>query len=207
MHETLLISGTILGALISCVTLIKFLFYTKSETDEKLKLLQEDLHIDLKDLKDNFDEDKSDIYNKIHDNHENVKTNVTETKEKIYQNLIEAERQGSILRQDIHDKLAQNKQTFEDYNKDVLQAISQIKQEDKELANHFIQLTNTLKDELKNDYINRYNDLLRIINTKVNISDFDRLEHKFDKVTETLTELKTIVQYQLEEQNKKNKKN
>jgi hypothetical protein len=61
-----------------------------------------------------------------------------------------------------------------------------------------MQSINTVKDELKNDYINRYNELLQIINTKVNIADFDRLEQKFDKVCETITELKTIVQLQLE---------
>ena len=65
-------------------------------------------------------------------------------------------------------------------------------------------LTKTGKDELKNDYINRYNELFTMMNTKVNIQDFDRLENKFDKVSETIAEVKTIVQIQMEE--RKNKK-
>lgn len=74
------------------------------------------------------------------------------------------------------------------------------------ITQEFTNLLNAVKDELRTDNINRYNDLLKIINTKVSISDFDRLENKFDKVTETITELKTIVQIQLEENHKNLKK-
>ena len=80
--------------------------------------------------------------------------------------------------------------------------MSEIKQADKDNTIQFITLIDTVKDELKNDYTSRYNDLLVLINTKANISDFNRIEQKFDKVTETITELKTIVELQL---NKKEK--
>ena len=80
----------------------------------------------------------------------------------------------------------------------MLEIISQVKQEDKQISNEFMKLLSEVKDELKNDYINRYNDLIKMINTKVSTSDFDRLESKFDKVTETITELRTIIQMQKE---------
>lgn len=70
------------------------------------------------------------------------------------------------------------------------------------ITQEFTNLLNAVKDELRADSINRYNDLLKLINTKVSISDFDRLENKFDKVTETITELKTIVQIQMDENHK-----
>ena len=120
-----------------------------------------------------------------------------------FEKLLEAERQSNRDRQQLYDRLAQNKEAFDDYNKTMLSAIAEMKQDEKESNNNFLQLINALKDELKTDYTNRYNELLKIIGTKANLSDFDRLETKFDKVTETITELKTIVQIKLEEGNNK----
>ena len=100
--------------------------------------------------------------------------------------------------QDLYDRLTQNKEIFEDYNKNILAAMSEIKQDEKESDAKFIQLLNDVKDELRNDYTNRYNEIITLMGTKVNVQDFDRLETKFDKVTETIIELKTIFQRNLD---------
>ena len=76
--------------------------------------------------------------------------------------------------------------------------MSEIKQDEKESDAKFIQLLNDVKDELRNDYTNRYNEIITLMGTKVNVQDFDRLETKFDKVTETIIELKTIFQRNLD---------
>ena len=86
----------------------------------------------------------------------------------------------------------------------MIEALAGVKSEGQDISIKFTQLLNDIKDELKNDYINRYNELFTMMNTKVNIQDFDRLENKFDKVSETIAEVKTIVQIQMEE--RKNKK-
>ena len=86
----------------------------------------------------------------------------------------------------------------------MIEALAGVKSEGQDISIKFTQLLNDIKDELKNDYINRYNELFAMMNTKVNIQDFDRLENKFDKVSETIAEVKTIVQIQMEE--RKNKK-
>lgn len=192
MHEGLIIFGEILASIISVVTIAKFLFYTKSQVDTMIKNSEESTNSQLQLLA-----------TKIEANHTSLAKELVETKEQIFKSLLEAERANNKERKEIYDRLTQNKESFEDYNKSMLETISQIKQEDKDLSAQFMQLLNSVKDELKNDYINRYNELLQIMNTKVNATDFDRLEHKFDKVCETITELKTIVTIQQEEHKKK----
>ncbi len=192
MNEVIIILGTLLGCIISYFTINKFVFYTKAEVDSQIK-----------NLKDASDLSDTTINNKMEKLHSQTNKDLSETKEKIYEKLLEAERQANKDRQALYDKLSANKQIFEDYNKNMLSAIAEIKQGEKESNNDFLQMVNTVKDELKNDYINRYNDLLKVIGTKANAADFDRLENKFDKVTETITELKTIVEMTIEKTNNK----
>ena len=192
MNEVIIILGTLLGCIISYFTINKFVFYTKAEVDTQIKNLKE-----ASDLSDTT------INTKMEKLHSQTNRDLSETKEKIYEKLLEAERQANKDRQALYDKLSANKQIFEDYNKNMLSAIAEIKQGEKETNSDFLQMVNTVKDELKNDYINRYNDLLKVIGTKANAADFDRLENKFDKVTETITELKTIVEMTIEKTNNK----
>lgn len=192
MNEVMIILGTLLGCIISYFTINKFVFYTKAEVDTQIK-----------NLKDASDVSDTAINNKMEKLHSQTNRDLSETKEKIYEKLLEAERQANKDRQALYDKLSANKQIFEDYNKNMLSAIAEIKQGEKESNSDFLQMVNTVKDELKNDYINRYNDLLKVIGTKANAADFDRLENKFDKVTETITELKTIVEMTMEKTNNK----
>lgn len=181
MNEALVILGAILGCLISCVTVARFLFYTKAEVDSHLKTAKQD------------SDDRDDV----------IKKELAETKETIYEKLLDAERESIKSRQDLYEKLSQNKDAYEHYNKKILEMMADVRQEQNENNTSFTQVLASLKDELKNDYIARYNELLKMIGTKTNSSDFDRLENKFDKVTETITELKTIVTMQLEENNKR----
>ena len=191
MHELLITLSIALGCLISGMTIARFTFYTKDEVDKKLN--------DAKELSDKKDET---IQSKIEQQQSDLKEDLAETRENIFEKLLEAERNNNRIVNEIYDRLNQNKQIFDDYNKNMLEAISQMKSEEKEITTNMVQIVNAVKDELKNDYINRYNDLLKIIGTKANLEDFNRLEAKFDKITESITELKTIVQMQRENKNK-----
>ena len=187
MNEILACLATLLGVIISIVVIARLLFYTKAEINTKLE-----------DVNKHSDEKDEMLRDFIIKEFNTLNTQLEINKDKTYEKLLNAEREGNHARQELYDRMAQNKQVFEDYNKNMLEVIAQIRQEDRDLSNKYIQLLNEVKDELKNDYINRYNELLQIINTKVNVPDFDRLEHKFDKVSETITELKTIVQMQID---------
>lgn len=147
------------GAIIGAVTVASFLFYNKSQVDEKLSKIEKTIS-----------EDK-------------LLTQTTTTK----------------LKDDIYDKLNENKIALENGMKEFIRTLSDIKEYDQNMSLQLMTLVNGVKDELKNDYTSRYNDLLLLINTKANESDFTRLEQKFDKVTETITELKTIVQLKMDE--------
>lgn len=194
MHESWAYLGCVLGVIISLVTVAKFLFYTKSEIDKKFTILKEE-----SDKKDEA------LLEKVNTIHNQIKQELVETKEKIFEKIVEEERNTNKITQEIYDRLTQNKQIFDDYNKNMLEIISQIKQEDKQLSNDFIKLLSDVKDELRSDYTKRYDELIKLVGTKVSVSDFDRLENKFDHVTETITQLKTIIQLQMEE-SKNNKK-
>lgn len=187
MHEILVTLGIALGCLISGMTIAKFNFYTKDEVDKKLA--------EAKEASDKKDEV---LTLKLEKDHAEVKGEIAETKDMMFEKLLEAERNTNKVVNEIYDRLNQNKQIFDDYNKNMLEAISQMKSEEKEITTNMVQIVNAVKDELKTDYINRYNDLLKLIGTKANIEDFNRLEQKFDKITESITELKTIVQMQKE---------
>lgn len=192
MNEGLIILGSILTVIISLVTVAKFLFYTKSEINGKFAELKQE-----SDKKDEI------LLEKVTNLHNELKEELIQTKDKIFEDLLNAERNNNKITQEIYDRLNQNKQIFDDYNKSMIEAMGQIKSDSHQISTDFSNILSAVKDELKSDYINRYNDLLKLINTKVNSSDFDRLESKFDKVTTTITELKTIVQLQMEERNKK----
>lgn len=187
MTETIVILGAVLGVVISIVTIARLLFYTKAEINTKFEAAQE--HTDLKDeaLKQYLVNES----NKFRDY-------IDDSKEKTFEKMLQAEREENKAKQEIYNTIAQNKQLFDSYNKEILELVASIRQENRDMCNQFMHNINVVKDELKNDYINRYNELLQLINTKVNVTDFDRLEQKFDKVCETITELKTIVQMQLE---------
>lgn len=190
-HEFLIYLSELLGVIIAVVTVSRFLYYTKSEVNAKIE-----------ELRDNVDERIATLLEKMEQHHSELKEELVETKEKIFNNIVDAERNTNKVTQEIYDRLSQNKQVFDDYNRNILEIISQVKQEDKQLSNEFIKLLSEVKDELKSDYINRYNDLIKLIQTKVGTEDFEKLEGKFDKIIETITELKTIVQIQMSNQDK-----
>lgn len=202
MHEMLVVFGTLLGCIISYFTINKFVFYTKQEVDQKLLDIKMGGENRFNELKEESDKKDEVLTLKMEKNHAEVKEELNATKDLIFEKLLEAERASNKSRQELYDRLSANKEVFEDYNKKMLAAMSEMKQDENELSNNFLTLVNTVKDELKNDQISRYNELLALVNNKVNLKDFDRLESKFDKVTETITELKTIVQIQLDEQHK-----
>ena len=203
MHELLVVLGTLLGCIVSYFTINKFVFYTKSEVDDKITNVTEDTKKRLDELKAESDKRDEFITAKIEKNHSEVKEELAETKEMIFEKLLEAERASNKARQELYDRLTQNKEVLEDYNKTILNAINQIKQEEKETTNNYITLLNDVKDELKTDYTNRYDDIVKMMSTKANLEDFNRLENKFDKVTETIIQLKTTVEMQMNRDNKK----
>ena len=198
MHEILVILGALLGCIISYFTINKFVFYTKSEIDQKLLDIKLEGEARFNELKAESDKRDELITAKIEKYHAEIKEDLSSTKDRIFEKLLEAERASNKARQDLYDKLTQNKEIFEDYNKNMLAAMSELKQDEKESDSKFIQILNDVKDELRNDYTNRYNEIITLMGTKVNVQDFDRLENKFDKVTETIIELKTIFQRNLD---------
>ena len=154
--------ATTCTAVIGTLTIACFIFYRKSEIDDKIAIVQK----------------------LISDNQLTNQKNSTNIKDEIY------------------EKLTENKNSLESGMKEFIKIISEIRETDKNLSIQFINLVNSVKDELKNDYTSRYNDLLLLINTKANESDFNRLEQKFDKVNETMTELKTIIQMKLKKEDR-----
>lgn len=148
--------ASVFGTLIGAQTISSFIFYTKSQVDEKL----------------------TDIKKMITDGQLHNQEATQHTKDEIY------------------EKLSENKAALESGMKEFINILSDIKESDKNFSVQLVTLVNGVKDELKNDYTSRYNDLLLLINTKADEKDFNRLEQKFDKLSETLIEVKTIVQQQ-----------
>ena len=148
-------------------------YYTKDQVDKKLLGIKELLDADIKCLNDAVNKSK-----------------------------LESQQATSEIKDEINDKLSENKKALEDGMKQFINILTDIKQTDKDTSVQFLTMLNTVKEELKNDYTSRYNDLLLIINTKADEKDFNRIEQKFDKISETIVELKTIVQMQLEDKNK-----
>lgn len=148
--------AAVFGTLIGAQTISSFIFYTKSQIDEKL----------------------TDIKKIITDGQLHNQEATQHTKDEIY------------------EKLNENKAALESGMKEFINILSDIKESDKNFSVQLVTLVNGVKDELKNDYTSRYNDLLLLINTKADEKDFNRLEQKFDKLSETLIEVKTIVQQQ-----------
>lgn len=184
MTLTLEVIIGILTAMGLLIGLACYLFYTKSEVDKKLS--------DVKDENKTFQNElKKDIDSRIE-----------EVKDLIYKNEKEVQENQAKAKDEIHDKLTENKQALEDGMKQFVQLLADIKEADKDMSIQFISMINAVKEELKNDYTSRYNDLLVLINAKANESDFIRLENKFDKITETMVELKTVVQMKLEDKTK-----
>lgn len=192
MHDALIYVGEVLAVIISYVTVSKFLYYTKSEINAKISK-----------LKDDVNEQMTDLLVRIDNNHKELKQSLSDTKEKIFNNIVEAERNTNKITKEIYENLTQNKEIFNEHSRKMVETISQVKQRDQELSNDFLRLLTSLKDELKNDYITRYNDLINIIQNKVGNEDFEKLETKFDKIIETITELKTIVQIRIENRDQK----
>lgn len=163
------------------ITLACYLFYTKSEVDKKISKVRDESTSADTILKDE------------------LLKNINILKDEMHDNELELEKNNSDVKDEIYDKLNENKKALEEGMKQFVQILTDIKEADKDMSLQFITMMNTVKEELKNDYTSRYNDLLLLINTKANESDFNRLENKFDKVSETIIELKTVVQMQLEE--------
>ena len=192
MHELLVIIGAVLACLVSAMAVARFNFYTKDEIDKSIA-----------EIKEASDEKDQTIQVKLESNHNQISKESVETKDSIYEKLLEVERLNNKQVQEIYDRLNANKQIFDDYNRNMLEAIAQLKADEKEITTNMVQIVNAVKDELKNDYITRYNDLLKLLGTKTNVEDFNRLEQKFDKISESITELKTIMQLKLNDTKEK----
>ena len=210
IHLIISILGGSLGLIVVTAAVLCLLFYTKQQIDKKLKDIQEHvedktktsfekLDTDIKELKESVDTDIKDLKESVDKEIINIKEVVSEFK------LIN-QKERSTVKDELHEKLDDTKKSLEDVMKQFVTTVTEIKQADKEMSVQFITMLNSVKDELKNDYTARYNDLLVLINSKANESDFNRLETKFDKFSETITELNTIVRLQLEPK-KEHKKN
>lgn len=168
--------------IVSCLTVLVlslgvacYIFYTKSDIDKKFEASKAEQNEKIDKLKDDLNQTKLDI-----------------------------EQNNSDVKDEIYNKLNENKTALEDGMKQFVQLLSDIKEADKDMSMQFITMITTVKEELKNDYTNRYNDLLLLINTKANEKDFNRLESKFDNLSEIIVELKTIVQMQLKDKKEQN---
>ena len=132
-----------------------------------------------------------------------INDKLTEMRQEINDNALERQKNISAIKDALADKIDKSKQSFEEALKEFINVLSDIKQADKDNAIQYITLIDSVKDELKNDYTCRYNDLLTLINSKASMNDFTRMEQKFDKVGETITELKIIVETQLKTKKEK----
>ena len=148
--------GLVLGSIVSTLTVANFIFYTKSQVQDKLKEQEKE-----------FDEQQNALKGKL-----------------------------DALNKDIQEKVQQTRQSFESGVKEFIDILTEIKEGDKENTVQFINLINTIKDELRHDYTSKYNELLVLVNSKVSQADFSRLEDKFDKVSEIIIELKTTIELQ-----------
>ena len=184
MGEVVGIIAGIIASIVGALTIAWTLVYTKTDVDKKLTEINDK-------NKKYVDEKKKDSIDRI----EKIANLVSDSR-------LEARERSSRTKDEIYDKLNENKAALEDGMKQFINILTDIKQADKDMSLQFITMINTVKEELKNDYTSRYNDLLVLINSKANESDFNRLEQKFDKFSETIVELKTIVQLQIEDKNK-----
>lgn len=213
--EGLIYFGELLGVIGGSAGVSKLLFYSKSEIDKQIKELTDGFNNELKqleirleqkseeadkNLEDKWIKSEDELYKamdtiqlKMDKNHAEVKEELSQTKEIIFEKLLEAERASNKSRQELYDRLTQNKQIFDDYNKNIMETISQIKQDQKEMIVTLTQFVNDIKDELKTDSNRRYHELTEVMSKKVPQDDFDRLENKFDKLIENVAELKAIV--------------
>lgn len=181
-----------LELLISCLTALGltlgiacYIFYPKSDIDKKISKIKEDSIEDHAEIK------------------KELLLQIQEIKDDLHSTKLEYEKNSSDIKDEIYERLSENKKALEDGMKQFIQLLSDIKEADKDMSLQFVTMITTVKEELKNDYTGRYNDLLLLINTKANEKDFNRLESKFDNLSEIIIELKTVVQLQIEE--KKNK--
>lgn len=180
LQIVLSVIGVALGIIVSCITIMCFNFYTKSQVDSKIKNAGDAVE----------EKDKKKI--------EKLEYDVKKLSEDFSACKLNSQEARCQVKDDLQSRMDVTKLALEEAMKHFVVTLTEIKQADKEMAVQFITLVNEVKDELKNDYTARYNDLLLLINTKANESDFNRLEQKFDKLSEIMTELKTIVQIQLE---------
>lgn len=178
--EILTIIGSAIGILVGTITVLNFSFYSKSQVDKKI------------------DENNKTLKNEIQQKIDNVSSDNKQLNSIVQENNLDAQRVRLKIQEELHQKMDDTKLALEEAMKQFINTLADIKQSDKDMAIQFITLVNGVKDELKNDYIARYNDLLLIINTKANETDFNRLEQKFDKVSETIIELKTIVEHNVD---------
>ena len=195
IHLLISILGGSLGLILTTAGVLCLLFYTKPQIDKKLEDLKKDVEEETKKSYEKLDFDIKSLQKTVSEEINEIKRTTAEFK------LIN-EKERSNAKDELHEKLETTRDALEDMMKQFVDTITEVKQADKEMAVQFITLINSLKDELKNDYTARYNDLLVLINTKADKNEFNRLEHKFDKMFETMTELKTTVQIQLDKDKK-----
>ena len=148
LTEGVQIISSILGAIVATLSISGFVFYTKSQVDNK------------------FTEMTTDIY---------------------------------TTRDNVIEDFRKQVKSLEDKMSDLMKALYESKQDDKNLSIELIKVTDAMKDELRKDYISRYNTLLQLVNGKADQKDFNRLEQKFDRVSETITELKTIIELKVKD--------
>lgn len=148
LTEGVQILSSILGAIVASLTISGFVFYTKSQVDNK------------------FTSMTTDIY---------------------------------TTRDGVIEDFRKQVKSLEEKMSDLMHALYESKQDDKNLSIELIKVTDAMKDELRKDYISRYNTLLQLVNSKADQKDFNRLEQKFDRVSETITELKTIIELKVKD--------
>ena len=148
LTEGVQIISSILGAIVATLSISGFVFYTKSQVDNK------------------FTEMTTDIY---------------------------------TTRDTVIEDFRKQVKSLEDKMGYLMKALYESKQDDKNLSIELIKVTDAMKDELRKDYISRYNTLLQLVNGKADQKDFNRLEQKFDRVSETITELKTIIELKVKD--------
>ena len=122
MHELLVIIGAVLACLVSAMAVARFNFYTKDEIDKSIA-----------EIKEASDEKDQTIQVKLESSHNQISKELVETKDSIYEKLLEVERLNNKQIQEIYDRLNANKQIFDDYNRNMLEAIAQLKADEKEM--------------------------------------------------------------------------
>lgn len=126
---------------------------------------------------------KTKLLKRIDDNQLMLTKEIAKVNETSSDKILEVERQNNTTLSKIVEELGANKLALQE-------AVSVIQES-------FSDKLMVIKDELKNDYMKRYDDLMRHIESKLSKSEYTRMEQKVDGLSQSIIELKTIIQYQM----------